>query len=186
MSNFTGKKFLFITQDDSFIKNLIFFLKNVKNIIFLFKPVKNLKNNKDKKYLKINFFIKTFFQKLETVNKYFQNNEWFMIKESPCILYTLDHFMHFTNIFLNFYRFPKNVNLREKWVAQIKKDVPIIITQYTRLCSKHFTNDDYYQSSFGNYILKPDAVPSRFFCSRKSLLSGIKKNVNNTFLLGLI
>ncbi|XP_025192111.1 THAP domain-containing protein 1-like [Melanaphis sacchari] len=66
--------------------------------------------------------------------------------------------------------FPKDINLREKWVAQIKKDVPVIITQYTRLCSKHFTNDDYYQSSFGNDILKPDAVPSRFFCSRKSLL----------------
>jgi len=41
------------------------------------------------------------------------------------------------------------------------------------------------QSSFGNEILKPEAVPSRFFCSRKSLLSGNKKNVNNTFLLGL-
>jgi len=80
--------------------------------------------------------------------------------------------------FFNFYRFPKDINLREKWVAQIKKDVPLIITQYTRLCSKHFTNDDYYQSSFGNDILKPDAVPSRFFCSRKSLLPGIKKKLN--------
>ncbi|XP_029345856.1 uncharacterized protein LOC115034161 [Acyrthosiphon pisum] len=66
--------------------------------------------------------------------------------------------------------FPKDINLREKWVAQIKKNVPIIINQYTRLYSKHFTNDDYYQSSFGNDILKADAVPSRFFCSRKSLL----------------
>lgn len=102
-----------------------------------------------------------------------------MIKKSPFILYTLDHhFMHFTNIFFNFYRFPKDINLREKWVAQIKKYVPIIITKYTRLCSKHFINDDYYQSSFGNDILKPDAVPSRFFCSRKSLLPGIKKKLN--------
>uniref|UniRef100_A0A2S2NPK9 THAP domain-containing protein 1 n=1 Tax=Schizaphis graminum TaxID=13262 RepID=A0A2S2NPK9_SCHGA len=77
--------------------------------------------------------------------------------------------------------FPKDINLRQKWVSSLQKDVPIKITQYTRLCSQHFTKDDYYQSSFGNDILKPDAVPSKFFSSRKSLFTEIHvcKNSNN-------
>lgn len=60
---------------------------------------------------------------------------------------------------------------------------PINITQYTRICSIHFTENDYYPSSFGNPILKPDAVPSIFVSCKKSLLSSNVQQLVKLFFI---
>lgn len=63
-----------------------------------------------------------------------------------------------------YYRFPlKNPSLLNSWVMAMKRDhwKP---TQYSFLCEKHFTPDDYVMGSANKLkkYLKPDAIPTVF------------------------
>lgn len=55
----------------------------------------------------------------------------------------------------------------------LKKSDPVIITKHTKLCSLHFTDDDYYHTKYGTDVLKPDSVPSKIFGINRTLLKGV-------------
>ena len=60
---------------------------------------------------------------------------------------------------LSFHRFPKCELKKRKWKDEGKL---LTITEHTRLCSLHFTGDDYLTTLGGLKVLKDDAVSSVF------------------------
>uniref|UniRef100_G3MQG1 THAP-type domain-containing protein n=1 Tax=Amblyomma maculatum TaxID=34609 RepID=G3MQG1_AMBMU len=66
---------------------------------------------------------------------------------------------------VSFLSFPSNPALRKKWIVAIRRDVgkDFTILHHTKVCSKHFTDDDFYpRYASGMKRLKENAVPSLF------------------------
>ena len=65
---------------------------------------------------------------------------------------------------LSFHRFPKCESKKKKWKVKIRPDEGELFTiiEHTRVCSLHFTGDDYGTTLGGLKVLKDDAVPSVF------------------------
>ena len=68
---------------------------------------------------------------------------------------------------LRFHRFPKKKGLKDRWIAKIRRDEGdyFAVTENTRVCSKHFCEEDYTVSKDGKgkkIVLKKGAVPTIF------------------------
>ena len=68
---------------------------------------------------------------------------------------------------VSFHSLPKDKNMLRKWIVKIKRDPGpnFVINQYTKICTEHFTLDDYFPTSDkpnSRHRLKPNAVPSVF------------------------
>ena len=68
---------------------------------------------------------------------------------------------------LRFHRFPKKRKLNDQWIAKIRRDEGdyFAVTENTRVCSKHFCEEDYKVSEDGKgkkIVLKKGAVPTIF------------------------
>ena len=68
---------------------------------------------------------------------------------------------------LRFHRFPKKKRLKDHWIAKIRRDEGdyFAVTENTRVCSKHFCEEDYTVSKDGKgkkIVLKKGAVPTIF------------------------
>ncbi|XP_044165648.1 THAP domain-containing protein 10-like [Acropora millepora] len=68
---------------------------------------------------------------------------------------------------LRFHRFPKKKGLKDRWIAKIRRDEGdyFAVTENTRVCSKHFCEEDYTVSEDGKgkkIVLKKGAVPTIF------------------------
>ncbi|XP_064461914.1 THAP domain-containing protein 6-like [Ornithodoros turicata] len=62
---------------------------------------------------------------------------------------------------LSFHEIPSDANLREKWLAAIRRDSWTPNSScYTKLCSRHFTEDDFIQGK--RRRLKKGVVPTVF------------------------
>lgn len=65
------------------------------------------------------------------------------------------------------HEFPSNMERRERWIAAVRalrpqdSGDPWLPSEYAKVCSKHFTPDDYIQGPKKRY-LAPHAVPSQF------------------------
>ncbi|RMX56915.1 hypothetical protein pdam_00024219 [Pocillopora damicornis] len=62
---------------------------------------------------------------------------------------------------LRFHRFPKKRELKDQWIAKIRRDKGdyFAVTENTRVCSKHFCEEDYKVSEDGKgnkIVLKKD------------------------------
>ena len=73
---------------------------------------------------------------------------------------------------LRFHRFPKKRELKDQWIAKIRRDKGdyFAVTENTRVCSKHFCEEDYKVSEDGKgnkIVLKKGAVPTIFKWSSK-------------------
>ena len=69
---------------------------------------------------------------------------------------------------VSYYRFPKDKNLLREWLVKISC-VDLVITEDSRVCSKHFEPQCYERDFRGELLggqskgsLKPDAVPTIF------------------------
>ncbi|XP_067130840.1 THAP domain-containing protein 1-like [Centruroides vittatus] len=75
----------------------------------------------------------------------------------------------------SFHKFPKEPSLLGKWIEAIRRDPGpyFTITEYTRVCSAHFTSDDYRDTLLGERArLKTNAVPSVFNWGVKDIRRG--------------
>jgi len=62
--------------------------------------------------------------------------------------------------------------LCEKWVAALQKDYKFEVKKSHRICSKHFEEEHFTKSTFGNLVLKPRAIPKIFVNVQRSLFKG--------------
>ncbi|XP_041639267.1 uncharacterized protein LOC121507149 [Cheilinus undulatus] len=67
------------------------------------------------------------------------------------------------NSALSFHTFPCDVETRRKWIVAIRR-VYLVVTPHTRVCSRHFPEGDFRESSSvaGRRLLKKGVVPSLF------------------------
>ncbi|CAH1396345.1 unnamed protein product [Nezara viridula] len=82
---------------------------------------------------------------------------------------------------ISFYTFPRDPVMRKKWIIAMKRK-NFEPTYSSRVCSKHFTPDQYQIRPNCNFeLLKPDSVPSVFefsselthpSCRKKELING--------------
>ena len=68
---------------------------------------------------------------------------------------------------LRFHRFPKKRELKDQWIAKVRRDEGdyFAVTENTRVCSRHFCEEDYKVSEDGKgkkIVLKKGAVPTIF------------------------
>ncbi|KAL1442855.1 hypothetical protein MTO96_030589 [Rhipicephalus appendiculatus] len=66
---------------------------------------------------------------------------------------------------VSFFSFPKDADWKKRWIIAIKRDEGpfFTVTKFTKVCSRHFTEDNYLPNVAGNRrFLKQDAVPSIF------------------------
>ena len=65
---------------------------------------------------------------------------------------------------ITFHSLPKNEKLLSEWIVKIKRDIgtKFIITKYTKICSRHFTNSDFSVTAKSKRVLKRNAIPSVF------------------------
>jgi hypothetical protein len=68
---------------------------------------------------------------------------------------------------VSYYRFPKNEESRNKWLAFCNIEDTTVLNTATKLCSNHFQKDEIIYRAKGS-VLKPNAMPSIF---KKRLLS---------------
>ena len=66
-----------------------------------------------------------------------------------------------TDVNVMYHRFPANRGTRRKWIRRLKLK-SVKLKANSRLCSKHFTSEDYVTSSNGKKLLRTNAVPSVF------------------------
>ncbi|KAL1467228.1 hypothetical protein MTO96_042316, partial [Rhipicephalus appendiculatus] len=69
------------------------------------------------------------------------------------------------HIDVSFFSFPKDADWKKRWIIAIKRDEGpfFTVTKFTKVCSRHFTEDNYLPNVAGNRrFLKQDAVPSIF------------------------
>ncbi|XP_078482097.1 protein MBD-R2-like isoform X2 [Ciona intestinalis] len=69
------------------------------------------------------------------------------------------------NTSLSFHRMPKDEQMRKQWVVKIRRDVGpnFKITSKTRVCSKHFKEEDFRPpDNSGRRLLKEGTLPSVF------------------------
>lgn len=62
--------------------------------------------------------------------------------------------------------------LCEKWVTALQKDYKFEVKKSHRICSKHFEEQQFIKSTFGNLMLKPGAIPTIFVSAQRSLFKG--------------
>lgn len=62
--------------------------------------------------------------------------------------------------------------LCEKWVTALQKDYKFEVKKSHRICSKHFEEQQFTKSTFGNFMLKPGAIPTIFVSAQRSLFKG--------------
>ncbi|XP_056313980.1 uncharacterized protein LOC130229290 [Danio aesculapii] len=80
---------------------------------------------------------------------------------------------------LSFHRFPSDPKVRSVWIAKIKRDIGphFQITDNTRVCSKHFTQDCIVLSLTGLRRLKQGSVPTVFtWCHEPKPRRTLKRN----------
>ncbi|XP_074517129.1 uncharacterized protein LOC141783628 isoform X1 [Sebastes fasciatus] len=65
------------------------------------------------------------------------------------------------NSVLSFHRFPKDPELRLKWLDRIRRDC-LTVTSHIKVCSRHFSRDKLIVTSQGRRTLKFGAVPTLF------------------------
>ncbi|XP_064456907.1 uncharacterized protein LOC135367543 [Ornithodoros turicata] len=66
---------------------------------------------------------------------------------------------------VTYHKFPRDETLFKQWIIKIKRDEgPLFeVTRHTKVCSKHFTEDNFVPNvASGKRILRDDAVPSVF------------------------
>ena len=72
---------------------------------------------------------------------------------------------------ISYFKFPEEKNMFKKWIVVIRRDVGeyFQVTEHTRVCSRHFKQDDF-KLSFAkrNRDLKTTAVPSVFAWRKES------------------
>ncbi|XP_044748844.1 THAP domain-containing protein 1-like [Coccinella septempunctata] len=76
---------------------------------------------------------------------------------------------------LKFHTFPKTGLLRDKWIAALGR-ADFVPSTYSRICSKHFHENDYEINAHGKKVLKKDAIPSKF-CFVNSIARSSDANV---------
>lgn len=64
------------------------------------------------------------------------------------------------------FSFPKDTQLRDKWIRAAGRP-NFIPTVFSRVCSNHFSKNDYCKR-FGQVLLVKDAVPSNSFAPNNS------------------
>lgn len=71
---------------------------------------------------------------------------------------------------ISFYTFPTEKSLKNKWKHAIRREEgpSFKISASTKVCSRHFREDDIKKSLAGKQLLKPGAVPSLFTWTRTS------------------
>ncbi|XP_067275446.1 uncharacterized protein [Pseudorasbora parva] len=65
------------------------------------------------------------------------------------------------NSHLSFHRFPKDTNLRAQWLHKIRR-ARFSVTTHTKVCSRHFTENEICTSAKGRRVLAAGSVPSLF------------------------
>lgn len=65
------------------------------------------------------------------------------------------------NSHLSFHRFPKDTNLRAQWLHKIRR-ARFSVTTHTKVCSRHFTENEIRTSAKGRRVLAAGSVPSLF------------------------
>ncbi|XP_075538802.1 THAP domain-containing protein 1-like isoform X5 [Dermacentor variabilis] len=68
---------------------------------------------------------------------------------------------------VSFHKFPRDKIMFRKWIVAIRRDPGpnFVVSQFTRVCSKHFKLDDYIPNvASGRRFLKENAVPTKFVC----------------------
>ncbi|XP_045477321.1 THAP domain-containing protein 1-like [Harmonia axyridis] len=62
---------------------------------------------------------------------------------------------------ITLHSFPNQGTLRDEWISALRR-ANFVPTQYSRICSNHFQENDYVTNIQGNRVLKKNAVPSKF------------------------
>ena len=65
------------------------------------------------------------------------------------------------NSSLSFHCFPKNSSLRAQWIHKIKR-TGFIVTNHTKVCSRHFEEKLIRSTAKGRRVLLPNSIPSLF------------------------
>lgn len=71
---------------------------------------------------------------------------------------------------ISFHKFPREPSVQREWLRAIRRDVGrhFTITEHTRVCSRHFKNEDFVRTLAGRRKLSDTAVPSVFAWERSS------------------
>ncbi|XP_068219975.1 THAP domain-containing protein 2-like [Palaemon carinicauda] len=94
---------------------------------------------------------------------------------SCAVLGCTKKFNKLSNPSITFHRFPKDDVMRNEWVRALGRE-NFTPTIYSRLCSKHFTEEDFYRTTLKVY-LHSQAVPSVFEASPEHLQRQEAENV---------
>ncbi|XP_045462420.1 THAP domain-containing protein 1-like [Harmonia axyridis] len=62
---------------------------------------------------------------------------------------------------ITLHSFPNPGTLRNEWILALRR-ANFVPTQYSRICSNHFQENDYLTNMQGKRVLKKNAVPSKF------------------------
>ncbi len=65
------------------------------------------------------------------------------------------------NSHLSFHRFPKNTSLRARWLHKIRR-AGFSVTPHTKVCSRHFQDNEINTTAKGRRVLAAGSVPSLF------------------------
>ena len=65
---------------------------------------------------------------------------------------------------VTFHSLPKNNEALKKWLVNIRRDTGtnFCISKYTKVCSRHFRDEDFLITAKGRKFLKNGAVPTKF------------------------
>lgn len=89
---------------------------------------------------------------------------------SCCVPYCTNYFGKAPE-HISWHSFPTNETIRSQWIARVGRDVGEMFTikKNTKVCSAHFTPDDFRQRFHAKRkLLKPNAVPSVFSWTQPS------------------
>ena len=66
---------------------------------------------------------------------------------------------------VSYFQFPREKIVKKKWIQAIRRDEgkDFKISDSTKVCSRHFRNEDLKKTLAGKICLKPGAIPSIFF-----------------------
>ncbi|KAL5236191.1 hypothetical protein ACI65C_003601 [Semiaphis heraclei] len=85
-------------------------------------------------------------------------------------------------LFVCWRRFPKNEELRSKWLLAINNESWFVPSQHSVVCSKHFDMSDYETNALGNKKLKIAAIPKSTIIRRSLLEVIVNTGVVNDFV----
>ncbi|KAL5245022.1 hypothetical protein ACI65C_012432 [Semiaphis heraclei] len=89
---------------------------------------------------------------------------------------------HTKNSDIKFHKFPKNEELRSKWLLAINNESWFVPSQHSVVCSKHFDMSDYETNALGNKKLKIAAIPKSTIIRRSLLEVIVNTGVVNDFV----